>query len=78
MTDSLAQTSRSREGRRAARAVEALNQALAARFGNNLVTSEAVRIQHGHTLIQKLGCLKLLSPLCFMCKDSLFVPSGNH
>ena len=41
---------RRREGRRSPEAVEALNQALAARFGNSLVTSEAVRIQHGHTL----------------------------
>jgi D-lactate dehydrogenase (cytochrome) len=41
---------RRREGRRSPQAVEALNQALAARFGNKLVTSEAVRIQHGHTL----------------------------
>ena len=39
-----------REGRRSPQAVDALNQALAARFGNSLVTSEAVRIQHGHTL----------------------------
>jgi D-lactate dehydrogenase (cytochrome) len=41
---------RRREGRRSPQAVDALNQALAARFGNSLVTSEAVRIQHGHTL----------------------------
>lgn len=31
-------------------AVEAVTQALAARFGNRLVTSQAVRQQHGHTL----------------------------
>ncbi len=31
-------------------AVEAVTQALAARFGNRLVTSLAVRQQHGHTL----------------------------
>ena len=41
---------RRREGRRAPHAIEALNRALAARFGNSLVTSEAVRGQHGHTL----------------------------
>jgi D-lactate dehydrogenase (cytochrome) len=39
-----------REGRLSPAVVEALNAALAARFGTNLVTSEAVRIQHGHTL----------------------------
>jgi D-lactate dehydrogenase (cytochrome) len=39
-----------REGPRAPQAVAALNQALAARFGNRLVTSQAVRSQHGHTL----------------------------
>jgi D-lactate dehydrogenase (cytochrome) len=50
MTEALARTLPRREGRRSARSVEALNAALAARFGNNLVTSEAVRIQHGHTL----------------------------
>ncbi|MGD0722165.1 MAG: FAD-linked oxidase C-terminal domain-containing protein [Roseiarcus sp.] len=43
-------SSRRRDGPRAPQAVEALNQALAARFGNRLVTSQAVRIQHGHTL----------------------------
>ncbi|MGA2044075.1 MAG: FAD-linked oxidase C-terminal domain-containing protein [Roseiarcus sp.] len=41
---------RRHEGPRAPQAVEALNQALAARFGNRLVTSQAVRVQHGHTL----------------------------
>jgi D-lactate dehydrogenase (cytochrome) len=50
MSDSSASSLRRREGRRAAPAVEALNTTLAARFGNKLVTSEAVRIQHGHTL----------------------------
>jgi D-lactate dehydrogenase (cytochrome) len=50
MNGSLLKPVRRREGRLSAKAVEALNQALAARFGNNLVTSEAVRIQHGHTL----------------------------
>jgi D-lactate dehydrogenase (cytochrome) len=41
---------RRREGRLAAETVAALTEALAARFGNRLVTSEAVRRQHGHTL----------------------------
>ena len=41
---------RRREGRPSPRAVADLNAALAARFGNGLVTSEAVRVQHGHTL----------------------------
>jgi len=41
---------RRREGRPSPRAAAALNDALAARFGKGLVTSEAVRIQHGHTL----------------------------
>jgi D-lactate dehydrogenase (cytochrome) len=41
---------RHREGCRPPQAVEALNRALAARFGNKLVTSEAIRLQHGHTL----------------------------
>ena len=50
MNDSPGPILRRREGRRSTQAVEALNSALAARFGNNLVTSEAVRIQHGHTL----------------------------
>jgi D-lactate dehydrogenase (cytochrome) len=31
-------------------AIEAVTRALAARFGNRLVTSQAVREQHGHTL----------------------------
>ncbi len=41
---------RRREGRMPEPAVRALTQALAARFGNRLVTSDAVRMQHGHTL----------------------------
>jgi D-lactate dehydrogenase (cytochrome) len=41
---------RRREGRLSPAAVAALIRDLAARFGNNLVTSEAVRVQHGHTL----------------------------
>jgi D-lactate dehydrogenase (cytochrome) len=50
MNESFAPPLRARQGRRSPPAVEALNHALAARFGNKLVTSEAVRIQHGHTL----------------------------
>ena len=41
---------RARQGGLAPATVEALTQALAARFGNRLVTSQAVREQHGHTL----------------------------
>ena len=41
---------RRREGRLSQRAVADLTAALAARFGNSLATSEAVRLQHGHTL----------------------------
>jgi D-lactate dehydrogenase (cytochrome) len=41
---------RQRDGRLSARAVADLTGALAARFGNALATSEAVRHQHGHTL----------------------------
>jgi D-lactate dehydrogenase (cytochrome) len=41
---------RRREGRLSPRAVADLTEALAARFGAGLVTSEAVRLQHGHTL----------------------------
>ena len=41
---------RRRDGGLAPAAVEALTRDLAARFGNKLVTSEAVRVQHGHTL----------------------------
>ena len=37
-------------GRPAPAALEAITHALAARFGNRLVTSTAVREQHGHTL----------------------------
>jgi D-lactate dehydrogenase (cytochrome) len=50
MNDLEAPSLRRRDGHRPTEAVEALNRALAARFGNNLVTSEAVRVQHGHTL----------------------------
>jgi D-lactate dehydrogenase (cytochrome) len=50
MNESFPPPLRARQGRRSPPAVEALNHALAARFGNKLVTSEAVRIQHGHTL----------------------------
>jgi D-lactate dehydrogenase (cytochrome) len=41
---------RRRDGKLSAGAVAELTTALAARFGNRLVTSEAVRMQHGHTL----------------------------
>src|SRR5277367_5489382 len=41
---------RRREGKLSAKTVGELTTALAARFGNRLVTSEAVRMQHGHTL----------------------------
>jgi hypothetical protein len=41
---------RRREGRLSPETVAALTQALAERFGNKLVTSQAVREQHGHTL----------------------------
>jgi len=41
---------RRRDGRLSPQAVAALTGDLAARFGNRLVTSEAVRAQHGHTL----------------------------
>jgi D-lactate dehydrogenase (cytochrome) len=41
---------RRRDGRLAPATVESLNHDLAARFGNKLVTSQAVREQHGHTL----------------------------
>jgi D-lactate dehydrogenase (cytochrome) len=41
---------RRRDGRLPPAAVEALTRDLAARFGNKLVTSQAVREQHGHTL----------------------------
>jgi D-lactate dehydrogenase (cytochrome) len=43
-------TLRQREGKLPPKAVAALNASLAARFGNKLVTSEAVRMQHGNTL----------------------------
>jgi D-lactate dehydrogenase (cytochrome) len=41
---------RRREGKLPPRTVAELTTSLAARFGNRLVTSEAVRMQHGHTL----------------------------
>jgi D-lactate dehydrogenase (cytochrome) len=41
---------RQREGRLPPKAIAALTTSLAARFGNKLVTSEAVRMQHGNTL----------------------------
>ena len=41
---------RRRDGRLAPRAVAELTAALAARFGDQLATGEAVRLQHGHTL----------------------------
>jgi D-lactate dehydrogenase (cytochrome) len=41
---------RRREGRLPPTAVDALTRDLAARFGNKLVTAQAVREQHGHTL----------------------------
>ena len=41
---------RRREGALSPAAITALNRDLAARFGNGLATSEAVRAQHGHTL----------------------------
>ena len=41
---------RRREGKLPPKAVEALVGDLTARFGNKIATSEAVRIQHGHTL----------------------------
>jgi D-lactate dehydrogenase (cytochrome) len=40
---------RRREGKLAAATVAALTSDLAAKFGNKLVTSDAVRTQHGHT-----------------------------
>jgi D-lactate dehydrogenase (cytochrome) len=50
MSASAPTTIRHREGRLSPNVVAALTQTLAARFGNQLVTSEAVRVQHGHTL----------------------------
>ncbi len=41
---------RRREGKLSAETVAALVSELTARFGNRIVTSEAVRAQHGHTL----------------------------
>jgi D-lactate dehydrogenase (cytochrome) len=43
-------TLRRREGRLSAKTIADLTAALAARFGNRLVTSDSVRQQHGHTL----------------------------
>ena len=50
MTAEPAPDLRRRSGRPSPEAVAALNADLAACFGNKLVTSEAVRQQHGHTL----------------------------
>ena len=41
---------RKREGRMSGDAVEALNAALAARFGNRFTASASIRAAHGHTL----------------------------
>src|SRR5271157_5540128 len=41
---------RKREGRLTSAAVAALNADLAARFGNRFTASQAIRMQHGHTL----------------------------
>ncbi len=41
---------RRREGKLSEKAAAALIGDLTAQFGNKIVTSEAVRIQHGHTL----------------------------
>ena len=41
---------RRREGKLSPQTVAALTADLNAKFGNKIVTSEAVRIQHGHTL----------------------------
>jgi D-lactate dehydrogenase (cytochrome) len=50
VTAPLATHLRRREGRLSPATVGALTRDLAARFGNRLVTSQAVREQHGHTL----------------------------
>src|SRR5271167_3174563 len=50
MIDATFSSVRRREGKLSAKTVGELTAALAARFGNRLVTSEAVRMQHGHTL----------------------------
>ena len=49
-------TLRQREGKLPPKVVAALTTSLAARFGNKLVTSEAVRMQHGHTLTWIAEC----------------------
>ena len=41
---------RKREGRLSSEKVAALNADLAARFGNRFTASQAIRMQHGHTL----------------------------
>jgi D-lactate dehydrogenase (cytochrome) len=46
----MAMTAQAEKARRDPKAVEAVIAALAARFGNRLVTSQAVREQHGNTL----------------------------
>ena len=64
-----------REGRLSEASVRALTSDLAATFGNKLVTSQAVREQHGHTLTwlanappdavlfaESAGCLLYTSP----------------
>src|SRR3984957_16833172 len=50
MINAVSTSIRRREGKLSAQTVTDLTAALAARFGNRLVTSEAVRMQHGHTL----------------------------
>jgi D-lactate dehydrogenase (cytochrome) len=50
MIDATFPSVRRREGKLSAKTLSELTAALAARFGNRLVTSEAVRMQHGHTL----------------------------
>ncbi len=50
MTNQARPTLRRREGRLSAKTIADLTDALAARFGNRLVASQAVREQHGHTL----------------------------
>jgi hypothetical protein len=50
MTNEPRATIRRREGRLTAKTIADLTAALASRFGDRLVTSHAVRMQHGHTL----------------------------
>ncbi len=50
MTNQARPTLRRREGRLSAKTIADVTDALAARFGNRLVTSQAAREQHGHTL----------------------------